>query len=82
MVARSRPRQTLGRQEERPLLSQREIECLTWIARGKSSWGVSIILGISQNTVNFHVKQAMRKLEAPNRVVAVVKAIQSGLIEP
>ena len=63
-------------------LSHREIECLTWTAKGKSSWDIAMILEISQNTVNFHMKNAMKKLGTNNRIVAVVKAVRFGLIDP
>src|SRR5215471_1600145 len=62
-------------------LSPREKDCLRWTAQGKSSWDISMILTISENTVNFHVKNAIRKLDATNRIVAVVKAIRLGLID-
>ena len=62
-------------------LSCREKDCLAWTARGKSSWDIGMILKISENTVNFHVKNAMRKLATTSRTVAVVKAIRLNLIE-
>ncbi|WP_244441851.1 helix-turn-helix domain-containing protein [Rhizobium grahamii] len=52
-----------------------------WVARGKSSWGISIILGISENTVNFHIKNAMRKFDVSSRTVAAIKAVDFGIIE-
>ncbi|MER9702413.1 helix-turn-helix transcriptional regulator [Mesorhizobium sp. M0146] len=61
-------------------LSPREEECLLWAARGKSSWEVGMIIGISSNTVNFHIKNAMRKLDASSRTAAIVKAIGLGII--
>lgn len=64
----------------RPQLSKRELECLTWTARGKSAWAISVILDISEHTVNFHLKNAMRKLGTSNRVHAVVNAFRHGLI--
>jgi LuxR family quorum-sensing system transcriptional regulator CciR len=62
-------------------LSSRERDCLSWIAQGKSSWDIGAILGISENTVNFHIKSAMSKLNTSNRTFAVVRAIQRGLID-
>ncbi len=62
------------------VLSIRERECLQWIAFGKSSWDIGMILNISENTVNFHVKNALNKLDANTRTLAVVKAIRYGLI--
>lgn len=65
-----------------PVLSQRERECLLWIATGKSARGVGAVLKISENTVNYHLRKAFRKLGSKNRVLAVVKAIRYGLIAP
>jgi LuxR family quorum-sensing system transcriptional regulator CciR len=62
-------------------LSTRERECLRWIAEGKTSWDIGMILKISDNTVNFHIKNAMRKLGTTSRTVAVVKAIRLNVIE-
>ncbi|MGZ9034057.1 MAG: LuxR family transcriptional regulator [Rhodospirillales bacterium] len=63
-------------------LSQREQEVMLWTARGKSASSISVILDLSENTVNFYVKNAMRKLGTTNRVVAVVLAVRAGLITP
>lgn len=64
------------------VLTNRERECLLWTARGKSASSISVILGLSENTINFYVKNAMRKLGTTNRVVAVVLAVRAGLIQP
>ncbi|MER8849821.1 LuxR family transcriptional regulator [Mesorhizobium australicum] len=64
-----------------PELSPREKECILWVARGKTSWGAGAILGISENTVNYHMKNIMRKMEASTRMVAAIKAIEFGIIE-
>ncbi len=39
-------------------LSEREIEILTWVARGKTSADIAQILGLSKRTVDFHVENA------------------------
>ncbi|AJD43835.1 LuxR family transcriptional regulator [Rhizobium sp. SEMIA 4085] len=64
-----------------PHLSKREKECILWVARGKSSWDIGTIMSISANTVNFHIKNVMRKLDAASRTVAAMKAISLGIIE-
>ncbi|WP_244571527.1 LuxR family transcriptional regulator [Mesorhizobium carmichaelinearum] len=64
-----------------PQLTVRENECILWVARGKSSWEIGEILGISLNTVNFHIKNVMRKLDSANRRAAAVKALNFGIIE-
>ncbi len=61
-------------------LTLREREVLQWIAAGKSSWDVSVILGISERTVNWLISRAARKLNAVNRTHAVVNAIRAGQI--
>nr|WP_083361569.1 helix-turn-helix transcriptional regulator [Mesorhizobium sp. LCM 4576] len=67
--------------EESSGLSIREKECILWVARGKSSWETGKILNISHNTVNFHIKNAMRKLGVSSRTSAAIKAINTGVIE-
>lgn len=62
-------------------LTGREREVLTWSARGKSNWAISEILHISERSVNFHITNAMRKLQASTRIMAVLKAIRHGLIQ-
>ncbi|MBB4365328.1 LuxR family quorum-sensing system transcriptional regulator CciR [Bradyrhizobium sp. CIR18] len=62
------------------VLSERERQCLRWIEQGKSSWEIGVILNVSENTVNFHVKNAMRKSETTSRTQCVVKARRLGLI--
>ncbi|RUY13391.1 MAG: LuxR family transcriptional regulator [Mesorhizobium sp.] len=63
-------------------LSPREIQCIDWVSKGKSSWEIGTILGRSRNTIDFHLKNVMRKLDATSRTVAVVKALKLGIIEP
>ncbi|MBM2716003.1 LuxR family transcriptional regulator [Mesorhizobium caraganae] len=67
--------------EEAPHLSLREKECILWTARGKSSWEMAKILGISVNTVNFHIKNAKQKLDVSSRTLAAIKAVNFGIIE-
>ncbi|MER9299947.1 LuxR family transcriptional regulator [Mesorhizobium sp. M0621] len=67
--------------EEIPKLSPREKECILWTAKGKSSWEIGKIVGISVNTVNFHVKNVMRKMDAVSRTTAAIKALKFGIIE-
>jgi DNA-binding NarL/FixJ family response regulator len=63
-------------------LSDREIESLTWAARGKTSAEIAIILGLSKRTVDFHVDSARDKLQVATRIEAAVKAARGRLIEP
>lgn len=63
-------------------LGDREIECLTWAARGKTSTEIAQIVGTSKRNVDFHIETACRKLNVATRVQAAVKAVSGGLIEP
>ncbi|MET4331463.1 DNA-binding CsgD family transcriptional regulator [Bradyrhizobium sp. i1.15.2] len=62
------------------VLSAREKQCLQWVEEGKSSWEIGVILRVSENTVNFHLKNAMRKLEVTTRIQCAIKARRLGLI--
>jgi DNA-binding response OmpR family regulator len=63
-------------------LGEREIECLTWAARGKTSSEIAQIIGTSKRNVDFHIETACRKLDVATRVQAAVKAVTGRLIEP
>lgn len=62
-------------------LSEREMEVLRWLTTGKTSWEIAQILLISERTVNYHVQNIIRKLDAVNRAHAVAIAIMAKLIE-
>jgi DNA-binding CsgD family transcriptional regulator len=63
------------------LLSAREIEVLNWLKQGKSTWDISVILSISERTVNFHARNITQKLDAVNRTQAVAVGASLGLID-
>ena len=63
-------------------LNDREIETLTWAARGKTSVEIAKILGLAKRTVDFHIDNAREKLGAATRVEAAIKAATGRLIEP
>lgn len=61
-------------------LTEREIEVIKWMRQGKTNWEISQILHISENTVKFHVKNIIRKLEVSTRTHAVALAMERGLL--
>jgi DNA-binding NarL/FixJ family response regulator len=63
-------------------LNDREIEVLTWVARGKTSAEIAQILGLTKRTVDFHTDNARSKLGAATRTEAAIKAATGRLIEP
>jgi DNA-binding response OmpR family regulator len=63
-------------------LNAREVEVLTWAARGKTSTEIGQILGLTKRTIDFHIDNAREKLGAATRTEAVSKAATGRLIEP
>ncbi len=63
-------------------LNEREVEVLTWAARGKTSAEIAKILDLTKRTVDFHIDNARGKLGAATRTEAVLKAATGRLIEP
>lgn len=62
-------------------LTQREIEVLREIAKGKANKEIAIKLSITENTVKDHMKNIMSKLRVAARTEAVTAAVQRGIIE-
>ena len=65
-----------------PALSEREIEVLGLVARGKTNTMIGEILGISSHTVDAHLRRIYQKLEVFDRISAAVRGIGIGLIRP
>jgi DNA-binding NarL/FixJ family response regulator len=63
-------------------LTGREREVLTWVSRGKSSNDISMIIKVSERTVNFHVANVIRKVGVATRVQAAIRCTLLGLIDP
>ena len=61
-------------------LTPREIEVLELVAEGLPNKAIAARLGISDQTVKFHVASIAGKLGAANRTDAVRRAVQRGLI--
>ncbi len=63
-----------------PALTAREVECLSWTLEGKTAWELGCILGITERTANFHLGNAIQKLDCDNKHSAVIKAMRLGVI--
>jgi DNA-binding CsgD family transcriptional regulator len=68
--------------EKAIIVSAREIDCLRWMAAGKTAWEASTILGISERTVRFHLNAAREKLRCTTTTQAVAKAVSQQLFVP
>jgi DNA-binding CsgD family transcriptional regulator len=66
--------------DPRGILSDRELECMRWVAEGKTDWEIGMILAISATTVKFHVNRARRKLGAATRPQAVAMLAIRGML--
>ncbi|MFT5537958.1 MAG: LuxR family quorum-sensing system transcriptional regulator CciR [Parasphingorhabdus sp.] len=63
-----------------PRLSDRQRECLLWVARGKTAAETAIILGISSETVIQHLKMARERYEVHCSQSLILAALFDGLI--
>ena len=63
-------------------LNEREIQVLTWAARGKTSQEIAQILDLSKRTVDFHMDNARDKMGVSTRIQAAIKATVGRLIQP
>lgn len=63
------------------LLTNRENEILEQIAYGFTNKEISYNLSISESTVENHIHNVYKKLGITNRVQAVARAYQSGIVE-
>ena len=63
-----------------PVLSPRELECLAWVAQGKSDQDIATICRLSPATVRCYVDAASEKLDATTRTHAVALASELGLL--
>ncbi len=79
-IAHQRVCVLLDREKDKPVLSNRETEVLHWMAAGKSATDIGTILDISAETVRTYTQRVYAKLNAADRIGAVVKALKLGLI--
>lgn len=61
------------------VLTHRELECIRWVAAGKTDGEIAALLGMSQTTARTHIDQARRKLGARTRSQAVARLVLNGL---
>jgi DNA-binding CsgD family transcriptional regulator len=64
----------------RPVLSGRQLACLTWASFGKTTAETAMLLGISPNTARCYLVEAKERLGAVNTAHAIRVAVERGLI--
>jgi len=62
-------------------VTDRELEVLTLLARGKSNKEISTILNISESTVKTHLRNIFTKLNVLSRTEAIATASRQGLVK-
>lgn len=63
-------------------LSPREVDILTWIARGKTRSEIAAILSLSEGSIKTYTERVRQKLNASNTAQAVGIALTLELINP
>jgi DNA-binding CsgD family transcriptional regulator len=70
----------IGKQFFRQTFSPREIECLSWAAKGKTDSEIGDIIGISKHTVREYTKSMRGKLDCLTIAQAVYLAERMGIL--
>ena len=63
-----------------PVLSEREREILALVVNGAANREVAEKLHLSQNTIKFHIRQLLEKVQVSNRTELATKAVQQGWV--
>jgi LuxR family quorum sensing-dependent transcriptional regulator len=59
-------------------ITERQRECLRWVAAGRQDGEIAELLGVSVATVHYHVEAAKKRLDARSRSQAVARLVLSG----
>lgn len=70
----------LAQRQKRPELSQREMEVLQLLVRGRSNKEIASSLFITEDTVKAHLKTLFVKLGVQDRTDAAITAIRQGIV--
>ncbi|GAB3356132.1 MULTISPECIES: helix-turn-helix transcriptional regulator [Giesbergeria] len=62
-------------------LTLREVQLMVFLADGMDNFNIANALCISENSVEWHLKNIYKKLDVKNRTAAVVKSLKLGLIQ-
>ncbi len=63
-------------------LTDRETDVLRLVVAGQRNKEIAARLGISENTVKFHLRNILEKLHAESRTEVAARAVREGLVPP
>lgn len=66
--------------ERKPVLTDRQRDCILWAARGKSDWETGRLLHLSEETVALHIKQGCERYGVNKRTSLVIRALFDGTL--
>jgi DNA-binding NarL/FixJ family response regulator len=66
--------------QERAILSPKQMMVLGLITKGKMNKEIAAILGNCESTIKQHVKEIFYRLQVRNRVEAILKGYELGLV--
>ena len=70
----------IAKSEPSRRLTQRQLDCVMLVARGKTDWEIAKILGVREDTVTEYIDGARERLDAARRTDLVVRALYDGQI--
>ncbi|MDA8017723.1 MAG: response regulator transcription factor [Thermoanaerobaculia bacterium] len=77
------PKTPKPKEHDPDALTAREMDVLEWMVQGvTSNRDLSSKLGVSENTVKFHVRNILDKFHLNNRAQVVSYALRSGIVDP
>lgn len=77
------PKEKKPKEHDPDALTAREMDVLEWMVQGvTSNRELSKKLGVSENTVKFHVRNILDKFHLNNRAQVVSYALRSGIVDP
>jgi LuxR family quorum-sensing system transcriptional regulator CciR len=61
-------------------LTDRQRDCALWVARGKGDWEIARILGVSEETVAQHIRQACERYGVNKRTSLIIRTLFDGTL--